>query len=68
MEPQVEARSGCDALIGGETAVCAVLLVGALLLLRTFVNLVNVPTGFDAEGVVTARWPSRDRSMTRSIG
>lgn len=42
-------------LIGSETAVCAVLLVGALLLLRTFVNLVNVSTGFDAEGVVTAR-------------
>jgi FtsX-like permease family len=61
---QEEGRSGTagrstqwmrQALIGGETAVCAVLLVGALLLLRTFVNLVNVPTGFDAEGVVTAR-------------
>ena len=44
-----------QALIGAETAVCAVLLVGALLLLRTFMNLVNVPTGFDHEGVVTAR-------------
>jgi predicted permease len=42
-------------LIGAETAVCAVLLVGALLLLRTFVNLMNAPTGFDATGVVTAR-------------
>ncbi len=42
-------------LIGAETAVCAVLLVGALLLLRTFVNLINVPTGFNADGVVTAR-------------
>ncbi len=61
---QEEGRSGTagrrtqwmrQALIGAETAVCAVLLVGALLLLRTFVNLVNVPTGFDADGVVTAR-------------
>ena len=42
-------------LIGAETAVCAVLLVGALLLLRTFVNLMNVETGVDTEGVVTAR-------------
>ena len=44
-----------QALIGAETAACAVLLVGALLLLRTFVNLMNVPTGFDPSGVVTAR-------------
>jgi predicted permease len=42
-------------LIGAETAVCAVLLVGALLLLRTFVNLMNAPTGFDPTGVITAR-------------
>ena len=61
---QEEGRSGTTSrrsqwmrqvLIGAETAVCAVLLVGALLLLRTFINLVNVPTGFDAKGVVTAR-------------
>jgi predicted permease len=61
---QAEGRSGTASrrsqwmrqmLIGAETAVCAVLLVGALLLLRTFINLVNVPTGFDATGVVTAR-------------
>jgi predicted permease len=43
------------ALIGAETAACAVLLVGALLLLRTFVNLMNTPTGFDAEHVIEAR-------------
>jgi putative ABC transport system permease protein len=42
-------------LIAAETAVCAVLLVGALLLLRTFINLMNVDTGVDARGVVTAR-------------
>lgn len=42
-------------LVGAETAVCAVLLVGALLLLRTFINLVSVPTGFDPAGIVIAR-------------
>jgi len=42
-------------LIGGETAVSAVLLVGAVLLLRTFVNLMNVDTGVDSRGVITAR-------------
>jgi predicted permease len=42
-------------LIGAETAVCAVLLVGALLLLRTFVNLMTVDPGIDTRGVITAR-------------
>lgn len=42
-------------LIGAETAVSAVLLVGALLLLRTFVNLMTVDTGVDSRGVLTAR-------------
>ena len=42
-------------LVGAETAICAVLLVGALLLVRTFINLVNVPTGVNSEGVITAR-------------
>lgn len=42
-------------LIGAETAICAVLLVGAVLLLRTFINLVAVPTGVDSNGVITAR-------------
>jgi predicted permease len=42
-------------LIGAETAVSAVLLVGALLLLRTFVNLMNVDTGVDSHNVITAR-------------
>jgi predicted permease len=61
---QEEGRSGTQGrrtiwmrhlLIGAETAVCAVLLVGALLLLRTFVNLMNVDTGVDSNGVITAR-------------
>jgi putative ABC transport system permease protein len=42
-------------LIGAEIAVCAVLLIGALLLLRTFVNLTNVDPGIDTRGVITAR-------------
>jgi predicted permease len=61
---QEEGRSGTQGrrtiwmrhfLIGAETAISAVLLVGALLLLRTFVNLMNVDTGVDSRGVVTAR-------------
>src|SRR4029450_10005942 len=44
-----------QALIGAETAACAVLLGGGLLLLRTFVNLMNAPTGFDPEHVIEAR-------------
>jgi putative ABC transport system permease protein len=61
---QEEGRSGTPGrrtvwmrqlLIGAETAVCAVLLVGALLLLRTFVNLMNVDPGIDTRGVITAR-------------
>jgi predicted permease len=61
---QEEGRSGTHGrrtvwmrhlLIGAETAVSAVLLVGALLLLRTFVNLMTVDTGVDSRGVITAR-------------
>jgi putative ABC transport system permease protein len=61
---QEEGRSGTPSrralwmrhlLIGAETAVSAVLLVGALLLLRTFVNLMNVDTGVESRGVVAAR-------------
>jgi putative ABC transport system permease protein len=61
---QEEGRSGMQGrrtiwmrhlLIGAETAVSAVLLVGALLLLRTFVNLMQVNTGVDSNGVITAR-------------
>lgn len=61
---QEEGRSGTEGrrtiwmrqlLIGAETAVSAMLLVGALLLLRTFVNLMNVDTGVDSRGVITAR-------------
>ena len=61
---QEEGRSGTEGrratwmrqiLIGAETAVSAVLLVGALLLVRTFINLMTVDTGVDSRGVITAR-------------
>jgi len=46
-------------LIGGEVAVVVLLLTGALLLVRTFVNLRGVDLGFRTEHVlsVTTRWP-----------
>ena len=46
-------------LIGGEVAVVVLLLTGALLLMRTFVNLRGVDLGFQTDHVlsVEARWP-----------
>ena len=44
-----------DALVISEVALCTVLLIGAGLLVRTYVNLRNVELGFDPEGVVAAR-------------
>jgi putative ABC transport system permease protein len=46
-------------LIGGEVAVVALLLTGALLFLRTFVSLRGVDLGFEPDRVwsVSARWP-----------
>lgn len=41
------------ALVGGELALATVLLIGAVLLLRTLVELQRVPLGFDADGVMT---------------
>lgn len=43
-----------SALVVAEIALATVLLAGAGLLLHSFVNLQNVPVGFDAEHVVTA--------------
>ena len=46
-------------LIGTEVAVVIVLLTGALLFLRTFINLRGVDLGFQPERIwsVSARWP-----------
>jgi putative ABC transport system permease protein len=42
-------------LVIAETAVALVLLVGAALLINSFVRLLSVPPGFNPEGVVVAR-------------
>jgi len=41
------------ALVGGELALATVLLIGAVLLLRTLVELQRVPLGFDPDGVMS---------------
>ncbi len=41
------------ALVVGEVALTLVLLVGAILILRSFVNLSRVPLGFDPDNVLT---------------
>jgi predicted permease len=45
------------ALLVGEVALATTLLIGAAILTRTFVNLVNADRGLKAEGVITA-WVS----------
>jgi predicted permease len=55
-------------LIAGQVAMSVVLLVGALLLVRTFVNVQSIDPGFDARNVhsfrVAVRAPSRERAVT----
>jgi predicted permease len=43
------------AIMATQVAVACVLLVGALLLIRSFIRLTEVPIGFDATNLVTAR-------------
>ena len=68
------ARAGVrSVLVGLEVAVALMLLVGAALLIRSFVNVMSVDPGFDPRGVVTAhvavpatatRRPTGPRSST----
>ena len=49
------------ALAAGQAALAIVLLVGAGLLLRTFVGLVTIDRGYDPANVITARTRNPDR-------
>jgi putative ABC transport system permease protein len=56
-------------LVALEVAVALVLLVGSVLLIRSFWNVLSVDTGFDARGIVTmdmslprSKYPAADRS------
>jgi predicted permease len=51
-------------LVIGETALGLVLLVGAGLLIRSFVSVLRVDPGFDAHHVLTARFTMSDASYT----
>jgi putative ABC transport system permease protein len=48
------ARRALSALVVAEVALAGVLLVGSLLLVRSFLELQEVPLGFDPRGVLTA--------------
>jgi putative ABC transport system permease protein len=51
----VKVRRPHNVLMVAEVAVALVLFVGAGLLIRSFVQLISIPPGFDAQGVLTAR-------------
>ena len=55
-------------LLAGEAAITCVLLIGAVLLMRSFVNLNRVDPGFDGAGVVTLQTTSSDRRLASSQG
>jgi predicted permease len=48
-----------EVLVTAQVACCIVLLTGAALLIRSFVNLQNVNSGFDARGVLVAEMSLR---------
>jgi predicted permease len=56
-----------DVLVIGEVALAFALLIGAGLLLRTFINLRHAPAGFDARGVLTAHIAVADASEAATI-
>jgi putative ABC transport system permease protein len=49
------ARRARNLLVGAEVAMATMLLVGAGLLVRTVVGLLNVPVGFETSNLLTAR-------------
>ena len=55
------------ALIGGQIAMSVILVIGALLLVRTFINVQAIDPGFAATGIqsfrIAVRTPSRDRGV-----
>ena len=59
------ARSVTQALLVGEIALACALLVGATLLVRSFVNLTHVDRGLNSHGVVTA-WITFSKSLDDS--
>ena len=59
------ARSVTQALLVGEIALACALLVGATLLVRSFVNLAHVDRGLNSRGVVTA-WITFSKSLDDS--
>ena len=56
-----------SALISGQVAMSVTLVIGALLLVRTFINVQSIDPGFDAGGIqsfrIAVRAPSRDRAV-----
>jgi putative ABC transport system permease protein len=59
------ARSVTQALLVGEIALACALLVGATLLVRSFVNLAQVDRGLNSRGVVTA-WITFSKDLEES--
>ena len=57
-----------DALVIGEVALSLVLLVGAGLLMRSFVNQTTIDTGYRTDGVLTARvrFPAASADVART--
>jgi len=63
------------AMIAGQVAIACVLLIGALLLARSFLSLLNADRGYDPAGILTARVslpgsvyaPERRYVMVRAI-
>ena len=51
----VGVRGSHRILIVGELALALMLFIGAGLLIRSFIELISIPAGFDANGVLTAK-------------